>query len=114
MTITQSTPRANPAIAGDPWLSVDQLLENYPFLQSSGPDPGGEFTDSETSGISPSTTAAPGGYSSGDNQPLKPGSPTVESTAISKNEIHQSVCHWLDVSFTAQQTAGAHDDGKEP
>ena len=39
MTITQSTPRANPAIAVDPWLSVDQLLENYPFLQSSGPDP---------------------------------------------------------------------------
>ena len=39
MTITQSTPRTNPAIAGDPWLSVDQLLENYPFLQSSGPDP---------------------------------------------------------------------------
>ena len=39
MTIIQSTPRAKPAIVSDPWLSIDQLLENYPFLQGSGPDP---------------------------------------------------------------------------
>lgn len=39
MTIIQSTPRAKLPINSDPWLSVDQLLENYPFLQSSGPEP---------------------------------------------------------------------------
>ena len=33
MTIMQSARRAKPAIDDDPWLSIDQLLEKYPFLQ---------------------------------------------------------------------------------
>src|SRR5664279_5364692 len=38
MTIMQSARRAKPAIDDDPWLSIDQLLEKYPFLQGRNPD----------------------------------------------------------------------------
>ena len=38
MTITQAARRPKPAIDDDPWLSINQLLEKYPFLQGRHPD----------------------------------------------------------------------------
>jgi hypothetical protein len=38
MTITHAVRRAKPANDGDPWLSIDQLLEKYPFLQGRKPE----------------------------------------------------------------------------
>jgi hypothetical protein len=33
MTITHPPPPAKPINDSDPWMSIDQLLEKYPFLQ---------------------------------------------------------------------------------
>jgi len=33
MTITHPPQRANQVNDADPWMSIDQLLEKYPFLQ---------------------------------------------------------------------------------
>jgi len=38
VTIMQSARPAKPAIEDDAWLSIDQLLERYPFLQGRNPD----------------------------------------------------------------------------
>ena len=67
MTIRQSRPRTKLLIDRDPWLRIDQLHASYPFLQRRPRPSGGEFTDSETSDTSRSTTVARGGYSSGAN-----------------------------------------------
>jgi len=74
MTIMQSARRAKPAIDDDPWLSIDQLLEKYPFLQ--GWNPRFEATHIPTPGprIFHSTTAGPDDCSSRGSQPSKRGS----------------------------------------
>ena len=38
MTITHPSESANQVNDDDPWLSIDQLLEKYPFLQGRNPD----------------------------------------------------------------------------
>ena len=38
MTITHLSQRANQVNDADPWMSIDQVLEKYPFLQGRNPD----------------------------------------------------------------------------
>ena len=91
MTITQSTPRANPVIAIDLWLSVDQLLENYPFLQSSGPEPGRRIYRLRDLRHFPQHDGRAGRLLLWRNQRLKPGSPTDQSRQSARtNSTNQS------------------------
>ncbi len=39
MTITHPAQRANQVNDADPWMSIDQLLEKYPFLQGRDDQP---------------------------------------------------------------------------
>jgi hypothetical protein len=38
MTMAHTAWRAKPANEGDPWMSIDQLLEKYPLLQGRNPE----------------------------------------------------------------------------
>ena len=59
MTVMQSARPTKPAIEDDPWLSIDQLLEKYPFFRVETLIQGDAFIGSVTSGIFHSTMAGP-------------------------------------------------------
>ena len=61
MTLTHPPKREKQINDADPWMSIDQLLEKYPFLQGRDNQPRRRIYRLRDLGHFPNTTAVPGG-----------------------------------------------------